>query len=148
MKDDIRSRYEKYVANIDVSQRLYECGFRQNCMFFWVANPILDTLNLYQDDMEYQGSPQHRFAAPTSVEIKEAFPQEVWITTKHRSIIRRHGIFHFLQHKGKHIVSLVIKSDDTHQVYEVHREEEENEANALGNMYCFIYENHLHELRS
>jgi len=145
-----RTLYEKYVVNIDVAQRLYQCGFRQDCMFYWIANVALDTLNLYRTgaELDYMGTPEHKFAAQTAPEIKESFPQEVWVTMKTKSIVRRPGIFSYLQYQGKHVVSLTIRSSETDQIYEIHREEDKNEANAVGLMYCYVMENHLDELHS
>ncbi len=149
MKDSIKSQYERFVTNIDVSQQLFECGFNYPCMFYWVANPKLDSLHLYRTgmDMDYLGPVEHKYPAPTAGEIKEHFPNQVWVrVNNNRSHLKRPGTFHEIKHNGKYVVSLIMKSDETDMMYEVHREEDPNEANANGLMYCYIYENNLHEL--
>jgi len=77
-----------------------------------------------------------------------AWRNEVWITTKTKSLHRRRGLFYFTLYAGNHIVSLMVKSEDTDQVYEFHREEDTSEANACGAMYAYIYENHLNEVHT
>ncbi len=151
MKDSIKDQYEKYVTNIDISQQLYACGFTYPTMFYWVANPKLDSLHLFRTglDMDYIGPKEHRFAAPTATELKERYPDEVWITTNSgRSHLKRKGVFYFTKFNGKYIVSLMVTSDETGQIYEFHREEDTSEANACGAMFCFIYDNHLNELHN
>ena len=148
MKASTRDQYEKYVVNIDLAQRLYACGFTYPTMFYWVANPQLDTLTLYRADMEYLGPREHRFPAPTAMELKEHFPDEVWITTASKSLHRRRALFYFTKYGKSYIVSLMVKSEDTQQVYEFHREEDTSEANACGAMYSYIFENHLNEVHA
>ena len=149
MKDNsTRAQYEKYVVSIDLAQRLFACGFTHPTMFFWVANAQLDTLHLYQAGMEYLGPREHKFPAPTAMELKEQFPSKVWITTNNRSLTKREGLFYFTKYNTIYIVSLMVKSDETGQVYEFHREESSSEANACGEMYCYIFENHLNEVRN
>jgi hypothetical protein len=150
MKASTKDQYEKYVVNIDVAQRLFACGFTYPTMFYWVANPQLDTLTLYRTgvDLDYLGPPEHKFPAPTAMELKEHFPDEVWITTKTKSLHRRRGLFYFTLYAGNHIVSLMVKSEDTDQVYEFQREEDTSEANACGAMYAYIFENHLNEVHT
>jgi hypothetical protein len=151
MTDDKKTaHYEKYVVNIDIAKRLKVCGFAAPTMFYWIDNPQLGTVCLYRTgvDMDYLGPAEHKVPAPTAFEIKELLPDEVWITTKSKSLIRREGQFYFTKYQGRYIVSLMIKSVDTAQIYELHREEDSSEANACGRMYCYIYENHLHELHS
>jgi hypothetical protein len=139
----LKAQYERFVVNIDIAQRLYACGFNHPTMFFWVANPQLDTLTLYRGDSEYLGPLEHRFWAPTAGELKEYFPDEVWITTKNNSLQRKRGLFYFTKYGSHHIVSLMVTSDETHQVYEFHREEDSTEANACGEMLCYITENEM-----
>jgi len=117
-------------------------------MFYWIANPALDTLTLFRSglDMDYLGPPEHRFAAPTATEIKEGFPQEIWVTLTTKSIIKRSGIFYYSQYQGKHVVSLMIRRPETDQIYEIHSEEDANEANAVGMMYAYVVENHLDQI--
>ena len=81
MKDSTKAQYEKYVTNIDIAQQLYACGFTYPTMFYWVANPKLDSLHLYRTgvDMDYIGPKEHRFLAPTAMELKEHYPDQVWI---------------------------------------------------------------------
>jgi len=149
MKDNsLKGKYGKYVADIDTAQRLYACGFKQDTLFFWIANPVLDSLALYRGDWDYQGDPAYRFAAPTAPEIKENFPLEIWVTLKTRSHIKRPGVFHYSQYQGKHVVSLMIRGMETNQIYELYREEDINEANAVGRMLCYILENHLDQVNA
>jgi len=93
--------------------------------------------------MPYYGDPRHRFGAPTASEVKEAFPAEVWISTKNNSLHRMKGLFHFSKYGARHIVSLMVTSEQTKQVYEFHREESDNEANACGAMLAYIHENNM-----
>jgi hypothetical protein len=144
-----RDQYEKYVCNIDVAQRLFACGFAYPTMFYWVANPQLDILTLYRTgvDLDYMGPPEHKFPAPTAMELKENYPDEVWVTTATKSLHRRKGLFYFTKYNGAYIVSLMVKGD-TEQVYEFHREEDTSEANACGTMFAYIFENHLNEVHN
>jgi len=135
--------YYKYVTSVETSKRLISCGFSGETMFFWMQNKPMNILILYRGDVDYQGDRSLCVSAPTASEIKDKFPLEVWITTTH-SLHRRPAVFYYSQYQGKHIVSLMIKSLDTDQVYEVHREEDANEAEAVGRMYCYIIENDMH----
>lgn len=147
MKDNsLKTQYERYVCTIDTAQRLYSCGYNFPSMFFWIANPQLDTLTLYRSDMQYFGPMEHRFPAPNAMELKERFPDEVWVTTKSKSLIRRKGLFYFTKYNGRNIVSLMISSAETGQTYELHREEDVNEAEACGRMLAYVFENHLDQI--
>jgi hypothetical protein len=144
MTDDKKTvHYEKYVVNLDIAKRLKACGYAAPTMFFWVDNPQLGTVRLYQSTMEYQGLLEHKVSAPTAFEIKEHFPIEVWVTVRQHSLRRCKGLFYFTKYNGLYAVSLMVKGEGTDQMYEFHREEDETEANACGLMLAYILENNM-----
>jgi hypothetical protein len=148
MKDKTtKELYERYVTDLDTSERLKAIGWNYPTLFHWSANPTLDVLMLHRTgvDLDYQGPREHIFAAPTAMELHEQLPDEIWITLKNRSIQRQRGVFYFVKHNGKYVVSLMVKGESG-QLYEFHREEDTSEANACGAMYAYIFENHLNEL--
>jgi hypothetical protein len=140
--------FEKFVVSPELAKRLKQCGFNTPSMFFWVINDTLGSTMLYRSDSDYLGPLELRHWAPTASEIRSALPDELWISVRTRSVMRQPGTFHYLQSKGKYSVSLVVKSPDTGQMYEFYREEDKNEAEAVGRVYCYVFENGLHELRA
>lgn len=141
------AQYVKYVVSPDLAKRMHQCGYTTPSMWFWVVNDMLESTMLYRGDTDYLGDLRYRFWAPTAAEIRAVMPQELWVTLKTKSIIRRAAHIHYLQQQGKHTASLVIRSADTAQLYELYREEDTNEAEAVGRLWCYVYENGLNELK-
>jgi hypothetical protein len=136
------SDYERYVVDVNIAKQLKACGVSSPNMFFWSCNPQLGNCILHQSIDPYFGPPENKIPSYTAFELKEHFPAEVWVTMQ-RTLKRCRGLFHFIKYSGLYAVSLMVQGDGTQQMYEVHREEDTNEANACGRMLIYILQNDM-----
>ena len=139
-------KYRDLVCTVDVAVQLKNV-WRFPTLFYWVCNPDMSDATLYLADTPYYGAPDAYFPAPLASEIKNVFPESVWVSVKTHSLSKSLGVFHFTKYNGLYAVSLMAKGRETEQLYEIHREEEKNEANACGLMYAYIFNNKLDQIR-
>jgi len=138
-----REYYYKYVAAFHLSRRLVNCGLKLTTLFNWSYSPQIERVDLILPNTPYLGSEDNRYPAPTAFEIKEALPDEIWVTINTKNLRRRLGIFHFMKVGGLYKTSLMVHSEDKRDIYEFHREEAESEADSVASMLAYIHENNL-----
>jgi hypothetical protein len=121
---------QRYVCSLEISRKLRRAGITQTSLFS-------------SDDAN--NSIGETYAAFTSAEIKDHFPNEIWVTVGEKSLRRKEAAFHFAKHKGIHKVSLMVVNSSPKEVYELQREEGANEADACALMLLYLKKNSLLE---
>lgn len=129
-------------VSLATAKKLKTIGFPQDTLFYWVQIAPNEWKLQYRVEVADDASIV-KFSAPMASEVVACYPKNIWITLKDDNLKRKEGVFYFVYNDNYYIVTLMVKSDDSEKLYELHHSKDQNESEARSAMLLFLRENDM-----
>jgi hypothetical protein len=138
--------YDKYVTSRSYARELKKLHFPQHAFFYWVKKQTDEWGIIDIDELKGEYDYKEFVAAHTSMELREYFPQDIWVMAREKSYQKRKAVMYFAKAEGLFTVTLMVSDRKKNELFELHRAQDRNEANACAEMLKFLTDNQMMSL--